>query len=323
MLIRQIITELFDKIPLIYKINAYEYMFYVNNIKFKVSIVPSIIPTNYGHYEIVLSREEEHRYSNSLLSDKNPFQTYKDFGRYGFQVFSALVNIIKNFIINNKPKELTFYGYEPKQHDFYIKLIKHLSIPGYKSNIDDPKIKDNEIKIFRESIKPLNELFNKPVQFMPSIPEKFNYFKINGVQFTVAFTPIKGTDIIEVWLHRDDRDDPFSSRGDFGSSAVAVYSTLVNIVKKYLKIYKPKALSLTGSDIHQQNMYPKLARYMLINGYRIKNDPPTTYIVRESIGPDRDEILAIQNDKQSRKKPNLRKAKFIDMPGNTSKYPAL
>lgn len=174
----------------------------------------------------------------------------------------------------------------------------------------------------------LCELFNDPVQVTPVIPEKYNYFKVDGVQFTVAFTPLEGTKNVEVWLHRDDgQDDPFSSRGDFGQSGLLVYSTFVSVIKKYLQFYHPPSLTITGADQHQQKLYTRMARYMLIPGYKLfidPNDPAqTAQIIHEGFVPDEDEIKAIRSDKHIKRKPKARDMLFTDMPGNDATYPAL
>jgi hypothetical protein len=173
----------------------------------------------------------------------------------------------------------------------------------------------------------LTELFNDPVQVTPAIPEKYNYFKVDGVQFTVAFEPLGGTKNVEVFLHRDDgQDDPFSSRGDFGQSGLLVYSTFVSVIKKYLKLYQPPALTITGADSHQQQLYTRMARYMLVPGYKLFIDPKdparTAQIIHEDIAPNQDELKRIEADKKIKRRPKVRDMLFTDMPGNDATYPA-
>lgn len=272
----------------------------------------------------------ENSYDVSLLRGRqgkqfnNPYASQADFARPPIAVYTTCISIISKFLQIKRPQSLSLYGYDSHQHTLYLKIAHYIEnkIPDYKIVASDAMISLVH-RNTNEGI--LRELFDQPVQVSPIIPEQNNYFKVDGVQFTVAFMPLQDGKSIEVLLHRDDgQGDPFSSRGDFGQAGLQVYSTFVSIIKKYLKYRQPPALTITGADLHQKRLYTRLAKYMVVPGYRLYIDPKdqaqTAQIVREGVEPTEDEIKAIRADQQIKKRPNVRNMLFTMTPEQPIRY---
>jgi hypothetical protein len=181
--------------------------------------------------------------------------------------------------------------------------------------------------------KPVMELFDvrAPVK---QVNQSTYTFTVDGKPFAMEFEPAETPGSIEAVLSRTNvgyTQNQFDTLNDFGKNPVVVYSTAIAILQKYLKVYRPNVVFFYGFGPEQQRVYAKIANYVIGRSpdYVVQIKGETVAFVRrdlvqeEALELNNDEFNRIAQDKAYRRKPDMRKKKFVAMPGNQSTYPAL